>query len=93
MYLATELFPNSIVNEAVHKYSVEQSIPVPSNLEQHRRESVKWAEENGAQVIMFVHPLQVTIPPPLSLPLQVVFIYLNYSNFAGSVGRMNRLIN
>lgn len=77
MYLATELFPNSIVNEAVHKYSVEQSIPVPSNLEQHRRESVKWAEENGAQVIMFVHPLQVTIPPPLSLPLQVVFIYLN----------------
>ena len=59
MKVDTRLFPNSSINEAIHRYSVEKSTPVSSNLDIHRQESEKWAIENSGMTAMFVHPLQV----------------------------------
>jgi len=59
MHLATELFPNTEVTEAQYSYGVQHSTAVAPHIDQHRAESVKWAEENDAEVIMLVHPLQV----------------------------------
>lgn len=59
MHLATELFPNAEVTEAQYDYGILHSTAVAPHIDQHRVESTKWAEENNAEVIMMVHPLQV----------------------------------
>ncbi|KAF8453417.1 O-methyltransferase [Terfezia claveryi] len=58
MHLATELFPNAEVTEAQYNYAIQNSTAIAPHIDEHRAESIKWAEENNAEVIMLVHDLQ-----------------------------------
>lgn len=59
MHLATELCPSPEVAEAQYDYSLQHSTPIAEHIDKHCEESTKWAEENDAEVIMMVHPLEV----------------------------------
>lgn len=63
MHIISELLPNPTVNKTVYNYSMGQSLPVPSTLDQHRQESEKWIEENcNEEMVMLLHPLEVYMP-------------------------------
>jgi hypothetical protein len=59
MHLASELFPNAAVGAAVTEYSIEHSTGLGEIINEHRDNTIAFAEREGLDPDMMINTLQV----------------------------------